>query len=43
MKSKQGSQLKAYGPMLEKMKSFSIISTVQNDFASAETMLLMRK
>lgn len=43
MKSKQGSSLKAYGPMLEKMKNFSIISTVQGDFATAETMLQMRK
>jgi hypothetical protein len=43
MKSKQGSSLKAYAPMLEKMKNFSIISTVQGDFATAETMLQMRK
>ncbi len=43
MKSKQGSSLKAYGPMLEKMKSFSIISTVQGDFATGETTLQMRK
>ncbi|MFZ5627484.1 MAG: hypothetical protein ACOY5B_00030 [Spirochaetota bacterium] len=43
MKSKQGSSMKAYAPMLEKMKSFSIISTVQGDFATAETMLQMRK
>lgn len=43
MKSKQGSSLKAYGPMLEKMKNFSIISTVQGDFATAEMILQMRK
>lgn len=43
MSSKQGSSLKAYAPMLAKMKNFSIISTVQGDFATAETMLQMRK
>lgn len=43
MKTKQGSSLKAYANMLEKMKNFSIISTVQGDFATAETTLQMRK
>lgn len=42
-KSKQGSSLKAYAPMLEKMRSFSIISTVQGDFVTGETMLQMKK
>lgn len=42
-KSKQGTSLKAYAPMLEKMRSFSIVSTVQGDFVTAETMLQMKK
>jgi hypothetical protein len=43
MKSKQSSALKAYVPILEKMKNFSIISTLQDDFATAEMVLQMRK
>jgi hypothetical protein len=43
MKGKLASSLKPYAPMLEKMKNFSIISTVQGDFATFETMLQLRK
>lgn len=43
MKMKQGGSLKPYANMLEKLKNFSIISTVQGDFATAETTLQLRK
>ncbi len=43
MKMKQGGSLKPYANMLEKLKNFSILSTVQGDFATAETTLQLRK
>jgi len=43
MKTKQGTSLKNYANMIEKMKFFSIISSIQGDFATAETTLQLRK
>lgn len=43
LKSKEGNSLKAYAQMLEKLKSFSVISSIQGDFASGESMLLLKK
>ena len=43
MKMKQGGSLKPYANMLEKLKSFSILSTVTGEFATAETTLQLRK
>lgn len=43
MKMKQGGSLKPYANMLEKLKNFSILSTVTGDFATAETTLQLRK
>ncbi len=42
-KTKEGSTLKNYSNMLEKLKFFSIISSIQGDFATAETTLQLRK
>ncbi|MBS0618898.1 MAG: hypothetical protein JSR44_11965 [Spirochaetes bacterium] len=41
-KSKQGSSLKNYAQMLEKLKSFVILSSIQGEFATAEFTLQMR-
>jgi len=41
-KSKQGSSLKNYAQMLEKLKSFLILSSIQGEFATAEFTLQMR-
>lgn len=42
-KTKEGSALKNYSNMLEKLKFFSIVSSIQGDFATAETTLQLRK
>lgn len=42
-KTKEGSGLKNYANMLEKLKYFSIVSSIQGDFATAETILQLRK
>jgi hypothetical protein len=42
-KMREGASLKAYANMLEKLKSFSINSSVQGDFATAETTLQLKK
>lgn len=43
LKTKEGAALKNYAQMMEKMKSFSVISSIQGDFATAETTLFLRK
>lgn len=43
MKSKEGAAIKNYAAMLEKLKHFSIISSIQGDFATAETSLQLKK
>ncbi|MFO1527456.1 MAG: hypothetical protein U1F16_15910 [Turneriella sp.] len=43
MKSKEAAAMKNYAVMLEKLKSFSIISSIQGDFATAETTLQLKK
>lgn len=42
-KTKEGSSMKNYANMLEKLKFFSIVSSIQGDFATAETTLQLRK
>jgi hypothetical protein len=42
-KMKEGSSLKNYASMLEKLKFFSIVSSIQGDFATAESTLQLRK
>ncbi len=43
MKSKEAASLKSYAAMLEKLKYFAIISSIQGDFATAETSLQLKK
>lgn len=43
MKSKEAASLKSYAAMLEKLKYFAIISSIQGDFATAETSLQIKK
>ncbi len=43
MKSKEAAALKSYAAMLEKLKYFAIISSIQGDFATAETSLQIKK